>query len=68
MNTSPSQAGETVAWLLVAIQFSLLVAFSAVLLKIKEKATPTAAVTSAAVAFAGTLALLLPMFSTVGLL
>lgn len=68
MNTSPTQAGLTAAWLLIAVLFSLVVALIAVLLRVKEEAPTTTVITSAAVAFAGTLALLLPTFNTVGLL
>ncbi|MEU9135537.1 hypothetical protein AB0D33_06140 [Streptomyces sp. NPDC048404] len=68
MNSSPTQPGVTALWLLVAVLFSLVVALVASLLKIKDGATATTVITSAAVAFAGTTALLLPTFNTVGLL
>jgi hypothetical protein len=67
VNTSPTQAGVSVAWLLVAILFSLVVALVASLLKIKEGATVTTTVATAGVAFASTLTLFLLTFNAVGL-
>ncbi|MEV6485320.1 hypothetical protein [Streptomyces sp. NPDC051576] len=70
MNNSPTRPVATAAWLLVAVLFSLVVALLAMLLKVSDGQGMSlrAAVPTAAVAFAGTMALLVPTLSAVGLL
>ncbi|WP_367320627.1 hypothetical protein [Streptomyces sp. HUAS ZL42] len=68
MNPSPAQPALTAAWLLVAVLLSLVVALLAVILKVTQGEGLGAALPSAAVAFAGTMALCLPTFTAAGLL
>jgi hypothetical protein len=68
MTNSPAQPAATAAWLLVAVLFSLVVALLAILLKVNEGERLGAALPSAAVAFAGSMALCVPTLTAVGLL
>ncbi|AZQ37605.1 hypothetical protein EJ357_32560 [Streptomyces cyaneochromogenes] len=68
MNSSPSQSAFTAAWILVAVLLSLVVALIAVILKVAQGEGLTTALPSAAVAFAGTMALCLPTLTAAGLL
>lgn len=68
MNSAPTQPALTTAWLLVAVLLSVAVALVAVLLKVTQGERVSATLPSAAVAFAGTMALCLPSFTAAGLL
>ncbi|MFE0379811.1 hypothetical protein ACFW1M_30595 [Streptomyces inhibens] len=57
---------STLAWLLAAVFLSLAVALLSALLKTVEGARPTAATTSAATAFAGSMGLCLAVLTSAG--
>lgn len=57
-----------VAWLLVAVLLSLVVSLAAAVLKVKDGANATATIRSAAIAFAGSMTLCVPIFQMADLL